>query len=328
MTQTIGRTKIRQDEVNSAAKTAPAPFFEECDRHYEKQIEAIVQRVSENVGGAKLILLSGPSASGKTTSSFKIKQGLLKHGIQAMTISMDDFFKDRVQMLNETAGEPDFESLEALDLPLLKNVLNALISKGQAKLPSFDFKTGSRRSEMIEAQLKDGDVAIIEGLHALDTRVTEGIPSEHMLKIYISVSSDFVDAGGSLALCARDLRLIRRTIRDYHFRGSSPDNTLGMWDSVCRGEDRYIRPFKRYADITVNSVFRCEPCLFRESAIRLFSMVEPQSVHYEKASRMIAGLSAFAEMPLALIPGSSVLREFIGGSDYFNKSGKIRTVQA
>lgn len=300
--------------------------MEQCDQKYEKRIGEIVDRVAADGSTVRMIMLSGPSASGKTTTSYKIKQGLEQAGMKAVTISMDDFFKPREMAPSLPDGSKDFESIDAIDLPLLQSCLLQLISKGWADLPVFNFKLGNREEKTNRVELTEGSVAVVEGLHALDTSVTEGLPAQHMLKLYISVSSDFEDDDGKVLLTARDIRLIRRTIRDYHFRGSSPENTLDMWDTVCRGEELYVRPFKKYADMAVNSVFPCEPCLFGQTAIQLFQKVPAQSEYYNKAQEIIRAASGFVEMPLELIPGSCVLREFVGGSDYFNKSGKHRTV--
>lgn len=235
MTTTIGRAKILSSAVNKAAHTDQQAFMEQCDQKYEKRINEIVNRVAADGSTVRMIMLSGPSASGKTTTSYKIKQGLEKAGIKAITISMDDFFKPRELAPSLPDGSKDFESIDAIDLPLLQSCLLQLINDGWADLPTFNFKLGNRDEKTNRVELAAGSVAVVEGLHALDTSVTEGLPSQHMLKLYISVSSDFVDDDGKVLLTARDVRLIRRTIRDYHFRGSSPENTLDMWGSVCRG---------------------------------------------------------------------------------------------
>jgi uridine kinase len=193
-------------------------------------------------------------------------------------------------------------------------------------MPAFNFKLGRREEAGNEVELANGSVAIVEGLHALDTMVTGGLPAGRMLKVYVSASSDFLDDNGKTLLTARDIRLIRRMIRDYHFRGSSPENTLDMWDTVCRGEELYVRPFKKYADITVNSVFQCEPSLFADTAAKLFGMIGEDSEYHQKVSGLVEALSCFERMPMDIIPGSCVLREFVGGSDYYNKSSKHRTV--
>lgn len=326
MVKTIGRAKIAIEGVNEAALADAKTFMERCDNKYEKKVAGIVERVAHGDSSIKMIMLSGPSASGKTTTSLKIKQGLEEHGIGAVSVSMDDFFKPRDEAPLLPDGGRDFESLGALDVELLKTCLARLVTYGSAEMPVYNFKLGRTDDKRRHMELPEGSVAVVEGLHALDGSITEGIDPSLILKLYVSASSDFVDGEGGIVLSARDIRLIRRTIRDYHFRASSPEDTLEMWDRVCRGEDMYVRPFKRFADVTVNSAFDCEPCLFKQNVMKLFGMVGEESRHIVKAREIIAALSCFGKMEPELMPTSCVLREFTGGSDYYNRSGKLRSV--
>ena len=308
MATTAGKTKISQTMVNKAALENSKAFITDCDQKYEKQISKIVRRISENTEKLKIVLISGPSASGKTTTSLKIKQGLSGVGINAVTISMDDFFMPRELTPELPNGNRDYESLEAIDLVLLKSLLLQLINEGRAELPMFNFKLGQREEKKNSVELGKSCLAVVEGLHALDTAVIQGLPGDSTLKIYISASSDFAGDDGNTLLTSRDIRLIRRTIRDYHFRGSTPLNTLDMWDTVCHGEDIYIRPFKMYADITVDSTFKCEPCLFKETAVKLFGRVNRFDANYTKAQMIIKAVSGFEQIPVEFVPGSCVLR--------------------
>lgn len=315
--KTIGRAKIKVSEVNLLAKKDAKAFFDFCNGRYEKKLDSIADRIAADPSKARLIMLSGPSASGKTTTSLKIQEKLKKRGCGAVTISMDDFFKNREDAPLLPDGTRDYESSAALDTDLLKERLGKLIFNGRANIPIFDFKTGHRLEKERTVVLDKGDVAVVEGLHALDTAITGLLPAEYILKIYVSVSSDFVDDEGKNILSARDMRLIRRTVRDFNFRGASVSNTLDMWDAVCRGEDLYVRPFKRYADITVNSAFNCEPCIFKQKAIELFSTIPEDSPHIERARHILTGLNEIEPMPESLLPGDCMLREFMGGSTYY-----------
>lgn len=315
--KTIGREKISISKINDAVLRDPASFFKLCNSKYEQKINIIAKRIAADPKSARLIMLSGPSASGKTTSSLKIQQRLKELDCGAVTISMDDFFKNREDAPTLPDGSKDFETSEALDLELLKTCLTKLITDGKAMFPRFDFKEGIRHDSDRLVTLDKNHVAIVEGLHALDTKITGLLPEEFIYKIYVSVSSDYVDDDGKVVLSARDIRLIRRSVRDFNFRGSSVENTLNMWDSVCRGEDLYIRPYKKYADITVNSAFSCGPSLFKNDAEKLFSEVKDDSRYFEKASHILNGLSHFNEMDTSLMPSSCVLREFFGGSEYY-----------
>ena len=320
MATLISRTKISRDAINNAVHTDADGFFRECDESFERRVRETVRKIAADTGRAKVIMLSGPSASGKTTTSYKLRQELGEMGIHAVAISMDDFFRGRETAPELADGSRDYESLQALDVPLLESALSDLIACGRAEVPSFNFRLGRRDPVTRQVELGPDGVAIVEGLHALDPSVTRDIPAEHMQRIYVSVSSDIIDESGASVLTARELRLIRRTVRDNRFRGSSPERTLDMWDTVCRGEDLYVRPFKKNADITLNSVFRCEPCLFASPGRELFGTVPPDSPHYVRAQHIVGALSTFMEMPDDLMPASCLLREFFGGSVYFNKS--------
>lgn len=317
----LARAKIEISDINTRVKNDAKAFFEECDRKYEKKVRSIAERIATDPTGSRIIMLSGPSSSCKTTTSLKIQRELAAHGATAVTISMDDFFKSRDKVPLLPDGTQDFESIDALNIDLLEQTLSDLLFKGAADFPVFNFKAGEARTETRHCELKEGQTAIVEGIHALDPRITDGLPGGNTLKLYVSVSSDFVD-NGQVVLSARDVRLIRRTIRDQRYRNSLPEDTLDMWDAVCRGEDLYIRPFKKFADDTINSVFACEPCLMQETARQLFNTVSPESRHFEKAQGILNALSRFEAMPLTLAPETCVLREFTGGSVYYRKSGK------
>lgn len=315
--KTIGRKKVRIDEINSAVNRDQKEFFKLCNNKYEQKIELIAKNIASHPDKARLIMLSGPSASGKTTSSLKIQQQLKRLGCGAVTISMDDFFKNRDDAPVLPDGSKDFESVEALNLDLLKDCLNKLITEGKASLPRFDFVSGVRHDGVNPVKLDKDHVAIVEGLHALDPRITDLLPEGCVYKIYVSVSSDYVGTEGKVVLSARDMRLIRRSVRDFNFRGSSVEHTLSMWDAVCNGEDLWVRPNKKYADITINSAFACGPCLFKEEGEKLFREVGENSKYYEKAQHILEALKHFKGMDTKLMPSSCVLLEFFGGSEYY-----------
>lgn len=320
---TIARDKIRIADVNRMAKKDAAELFGLCNQKYEKKLESIARRIAENPEKSRLIMLSGPSASGKTTTSLKLQAQLRELGCGAVAISMDDFFRDRADAPRLPDGTFDFESAAALDTDLLKTSLTSLITEGRALIPVFNFRLGRRNGER-PVILEKGQVAVVEGLHALNPMITGLLPQGSVLKLYVSVSSDFVSDGGQVALSARDLRLIRRAVRDFRFRGASVAATLDMWDSVCRGEDLYVRPYKKCADLTVNSAFSCEPCLFSGAATELFSSAA-DSMHSERVKHVLDGLAAFEPMPTELMPESCVLREFLGGSVYYGRSNRPAT---
>jgi uridine kinase len=317
MSNMINRNKIKISDVNSAAKLDMQKFFSQCDNSYEKKIKDIVAKICEDENHSRLIMLSGPSSSAKTTTSLKIKSELSKFGIDAITMSMDDFFKTREDTPLMPDGSKDFESIRAIDLDLLKSTLSDLLNKGSADIPIFSFRAGNRSDKTRHVEFNNDNVAIIEGLHALDTQVTDEIPQQHILKLYVSVSSDFIDDNGNVLLTARDIRLIRRTIRDFKYRSSTPEHTFETWDSVCLGENMYIRPFKKNADIVLNTVFKCEPCIYLPIAKILLGSIEQKCNHFEKSCNILKALSNFEEMPEQMIPSTCVLREFLGDSSYY-----------
>jgi uridine kinase len=314
---TIGRAKVRVSDVNQKAKEDGEGLFNLCNEKYEKKIDVIARQIAEDTSKARIIMLSGPSASGKTTTSLKLQNALKTLGCGAVAISMDDFFKNREDTPVLPDGTRDYESSSALDTALLKETLGELISTGKSKIPVFNFKRGHRLDEFRDVILDKGHVAVVEGLHALNPDITGLLPAGAIMKLYVSVSSDFINDNGDVVLCARDVRLIRRTIRDFHFRGSNVESTLDIWDAVCRGEDLYVRPYKKYADITVNSALSCEPCLFRETAEELFGAIGQESAHAQLVKHVLDGLQAFEPLSPSVMPGTCVLREFYGDSDYY-----------
>lgn len=314
---TIGRAKVRVSEVNAAAKNDKTALFNRCNEKYEKKIEKIAMNIAEDPSKARLIMLSGPSASGKTTTSLKLQNYLRQRGVGAVAISLDDYFRNREDAPILPDGTRDFESSASLDTDLIKSTLCELITTGSTELPVFNFKTGHRLKDRRPVTLGKDDVAIVEGLHALNPDITGLLPEGALLKLYVSVSSDFILDTGDVLLSARDVRLIRRTVRDHNFRGTNVDTTLSMWDAVCRGEDMYVRPYKRCADFTINSAFNCEPCIFKQTAIELFSSADKDSPFKERIKHIIDGLNEFEPISPSIMPSSCVLREFTGGSEYY-----------
>lgn len=315
--KTIGREKLKINEINSAVSKDEVEFFNLCNNKYEQKVELIAKKIAENPEKARIIMLAGPSASGKTTTSLKIQARLNELGCGAVTISMDDFFKNREETPQLKDGTKDFETVDALDTQLLKDCLSKLVNTGEAYFPRFSFKEGKRYDNEKLIKLDRDHVAIVEGLHALNPAITSLLPEGCVYKIYVSVSSDYVSEEGKVILSARDMRLIRRSVRDFNFRGSDVEHTLSMWDHVCHGEDLYVRPYKKYADMTVNSAFSCGPSLFKKEGEKLFSQVNEDSEFIEKATHILSALSKFKPMNRKILPSSCVLLEFFGGSQYY-----------
>lgn len=302
--------KYTYSEINSLACN-PGLFVSDCTEAYKNRIAEVAQGIFSN-HNRKIVMLAGPSSSGKTTTAKLFSEEINKLGGKAYAVSLDDFYLPRsVQYPLDENGKPDFECVEALDLGLLHSSLQSLAVSGKADLPVFDFNTGERINNAKTVELRENDVIIVEGLHALNPAITETLDSSKLYKIYISVSSRVYDANGDVLLSKRDLRLIRRTVRDYLFRSMPVERTLEIWGSVMRGEDKYLFPFENLADIKINSFHPCEPCVFSEKAVGLLRDVG-EGEFKEKADSLIDKLSLFENIDYSVLPADSLLREFTG----------------
>lgn len=297
----------------------PKEFFRECNVRYEGELGRIADRIAERAGHRQFILLAGPSASGKTTTSLKLKAALMARGVRTVAVSLDDFFKNRTDTPLLPDGRPDFESPEALDLDLFTHVTQELLEHEKASFPIFDFKQAKRGEKVRHLQLPQGSVAVVEGLHALNPVVASCLPGERTFRLYVSVSSEFADADGKVLMSAQDVRLVRRVLRDYRFRASNAAHTLALWEDVCRGEDLYVRPYKPLADVALDTVFACEPCLFAGMALWHFESAWEDGPFTPEAERLVTAMKQFPRMSQRIIPPACVLREFLGGSLYLNK---------
>ena len=302
--------KYTCDEINFLARN-PQNFVCNSAREYREKVNEVAAEINGN-RNSKIIMLAGPSSSGKTTTAKLISQAVGKLGGKAYTVSLDDFYLPRsVQYPLDENGEPDFECVEALDLELLHRSLDELAVTGKASLPVFDFKTGERYDNAKNIELRENDAVIVEGLHALNPAVTENLDESKLFKIYISVSSRVYDGDGNVLLSKREIRLIRRTVRDYFFRSMPVERTLEIWKSVMRGEDKYLFPFKNLADIKLDSFHPCEPCIFSKKAVDLLRGVSEDEFK-EKADSLIKKLSLFENIDYSFLPEDSLLREFTG----------------
>lgn len=298
------------EAVNTAVIENPEQAVRGAERRYHRIIRALAGQVCRR-GMCEIILLAGPSASGKTTTALKLAHMLGSMGHKAYTISLDDFFRDQRDCLDE-GGEKDFESVHALDLPLLREAFRSLLEEGCCEVPVFDFSIGGRRAQTRHISINPGDFIIVEGLHALNPLITDCLPAGRAVKLYVNVSSRIYDAQGNVVLTKRNMRFVRRLIRDYHFRASTVDNTLMLWDGVVKGEDRYLFPFRDRADIRINSFHMYETCVFRDSALSLLSGVDADSPYYPAVSRLMQSLERFVSLPEDVVPAHSLLREFLG----------------
>ena len=303
------------EQINEAAQNEPAAFVNEVEYAFRENMQMIARDLLRKESQCRVIMLSGPSSSGKTTTAHILMEELQNLGIGTVIISLDNFYLGRGIAPLLPDGEYDYESIEALNIPEIERCLTSLIQKGCCDMPEYNFPLGRPNEEKKHIELPKNSIAIVEGIHALNPRITGHVPKNGLLKMYISVKQNIKDSRGEV-LSHRDIRLIRRIVRDYKHRGVPAEITLGMWGSVCRGEDLFIQPFKRSSHITINSIHMYEPCVLKKYAEPLLMQIPPQNEQYELVQRLIKGLGRFEPIEENLIPNTSLIREFIGGGVY------------
>ncbi len=292
----------------------PESFIRECELKYNNKIKRIAEQIAES-GRTEIVMLAGPSSAGKTTTAKKLCQELMELGVKSHTISLDDFYLDNCDSPRFPDGTPDYETVEALDIAYFEKAMKELIDNGEADIPEFDFINGRRKAQYNRLKIEETDVVVVEGLHALNPIITEHLPKERLLKIYINVSSRIYDKNNNIILNKRNLRFLRRLVRDYKFRGNSVEDTFKMWISVRYGEDTYLFPFKDNADIKINTLHLYETCVLKNTATALLGQVGADSEFHKDAQRLIRSLNKFTEIDRDFVPENSLLREFIGGKE-------------
>ena len=250
--------------INELALNDPAELVRRSETRFDNILNDITARIAGD-DGREIVMLAGPSASGKTTTANKIAQKCIARGMQTYVVSLDDFYLDRDKIPRDASGKPDFETVYALDLPKFSETIRLLLSGVATDLPIFDFTTGKRSDEVRTVTLGEQDAVVVEGLHALNPLITDALPQKNLLKIYISVSSRIYNEKGKIILNKRNLRFLRRMTRDYLFRASSVENTYNLWESVRNGEDKYLFPYRDCADVKINSVQCWKTPTFRAS---------------------------------------------------------------
>ena len=297
--------------INERAVSDSAVFISECEKRYQNIIDGIVDRIIAE-DGREVVMLAGPSSAGKTTTARKIKEGLLKKGVKTYVLSLDDFYLNREDIPYLPDGSQDYETVYALDLERLQKDLNALIRGETVKAPIFDFTTGRRSdTKFNEITLGDEDVVIIEGLHALNPLITEKVNGK-LLKIFINVASRIYDENGNTILTKRNMRFVRRMIRDYKFRASTVENTYRLWKNVTAGEDEYLFPFRNRADIEANTIHLYEPCVLKHQALSLLKAQDVADEFKEDVNKLCKALEKFNDIDENNVPRDSLLREFLG----------------
>lgn len=281
---------------------------------HEKKLAQIADQIVEQKN-VKLVMIAGPSSSGKTTTAKRLSIQLRVNGLTPHIISIDDYFVNREQTPLDEFGEPDFESIDAIDVELFNQHMKALIEGKKVELPTFNFRLGRREYHGRTLRLNQDDVLIIEGIHGLNEKLSYAIPKENKFKLYVSCLTQLnIDEHNRIP--TTDIRLIRRMIRDNQYRGNRPERTLSVWASVQRGENKNIFPFQEEANAMFNTVLIYELSALKSLAEPLLFSVPRTSPYYTEVKRMLKFLEYFLPMDTAKIPSNSLLREFVGGSSF------------
>jgi len=302
-------------EINEAIRSDPKAFAEACDAAYAKKVATAAEKIAGHRGESHIILLSGPSGSGKTTTAMKIEEVLDHSGIETHTISMDNYFNtiDPETAPRNREGAIDYESPFCLDIELLNRHFSMLDRGETIHVPKYEFSR-QMRSDILSQPLKLGpdELAIFEGIHALNDIIIGKNPKA--FKLYIAARSNLVDEDGSVVFQHAWLRLCRRIVRDYKFRGSDANFTLKMWANVRRGEKLYISPYKENADLMFDSSLACEFSVLKPYVVPLLEAVPKGK--YDVVDDMLRAFDKIEAMDDTCIAPNSLVREFIGGSTY------------
>lgn len=283
------------------------------EAYYNSQLSRIADDIYKYKNDIKIVLIAGPSSSGKTISAKKLEIYLQSHGLKTHQISLDDYFHNRDDTPKDENGDYDFESIRAIDIELFNQHLSKLLNKERVLLPEFNFVNGTREYKNKWLQLGDNDILVIEGLHGLNEELTQSIEKKHKYKIYISALTQLnIDIHNRVH--TTDTRKLRRIVRDNKYRGYNAADTLKMWPSIRDGEEKYIFQYQDEADIIVNSALVYELGVLKTYAEPLLFSVDENDEVYPEALRLINFLRGFLPIPSDNVPNDSILREFIGGS--------------
>lgn len=304
-------------ELNDAIiKSKPGELINLSESIQDYRLQQIAKSIQERKDDIKIILLSGPSSSGKTTSARKLSMYLKTFGLNPIPLSLDDYFLNRDETPLNEFGKPDFESLRAIDIKLFNNQINKLLKGQKVNTPTFDFIEG-KKSFNKSIQMNSCDILVVEGLHALSNELLKEIPKNKKFKIYISPLV-YLNIDNDNRINLTDIRLIRRMVRDNRTRGYAPSHTLSTWNEVRMGEEQYVFPYQDQADVIFNTFLAYELAVLKVYAEPLLYQVTKEDPEYLTALRLIKLLGLVLPLPSEDVPALSILREFIGTS-YFEE---------
>jgi uridine kinase len=289
-------------------------FIQTCETKHNNMIAELGKMIADDIENIRLIAIAGPSSSGKTTFSNRLRIELLSRGIKPIMISMDDYYLDRDKIAPGPDGKLDLEDINTLDIDLFNQHMYALINGEEVEIPRFDFNI-AKRVKGHKLRVPANQPIIIEGIHALNDKLTHSVPRNRKFKIYCSPLVDLnYDAYNSVS--SSDIRLLRRMVRDNLFRSTDAEGTFAHWEGVQRGERKNIFPYTESADVIFNSAIIYEPCLMRTFASEPLRSVSTDSPYYYEAQRLLRLLERFAPMDDRYIPSNAYIREFIGDSSF------------
>jgi len=284
---------------------------------HEKALARISDEITRRYrsGGARIVLIAGPSSSGKTTTTKRLGIQLMTNLLKPQLISLDNYFVDRVNTPRDSSGDYDYESLYALDLEQFNRDLNDILDGKEVAMPTYDFESGKRRYRGDKLRLDEGSILLIEGIHGLNPALTAHIEEKMKFRVYVSALTT-ITIDNHNWIPTTDNRLLRRIIRDHKYRGTSAVDTIRRWPSVRRGEEKWIFPYQENADATFNSSLLYELGVMKDFAEPILKKVPHDVVEYSEAYRLLKFLSYFQSIDLRMIPSTSLLREFLGGSSF------------
>ena len=288
----------------------PAGFVMECHNRYHAQIRQTAAAIAADPNH-KIIMLAGPSSAGKTTTANLLRSYLAADcGVQSLVISLDDFYLGKGQAPLLPDGSYDYESVHALNIPLLQECMLQLITNGACRIPQFNFAASAPEKERVPIQLAPGDLIIFEGIHALNSLILDCLPRENLTTIYIDAQTTVYD-GAKLMIPPREIRLARRMVRDSIYRNADAQRTLRLWTAVVRGEDKYLFPFKDTVDYKLNTFHEFEPGILKPWLIPLLKTVRPGENNAILAANMLEDYDRFPVVSPKLLPQNCLLHEFI-----------------
>lgn len=289
-------------------------FIQLCEARHNRMLSDLGAMIEKDISDIRLICIAGPSSSGKTTFANRLRIELLSRGIKPIRISIDDYYLPKSEVPLDEDGKPDLESIEALDIELFNKNMLDLINGQEVQLPKFDFKLGKRVPGRL-LKVGNDEPIIIEGIHALNERLTTLIPKHQKFKIFIAPQAQ-IGLDNTNPISLTDLRLLRRIVRDFKFRNASAEETMSMWPSVRRGEFKWIYDTQEGANYVYNSLLSYELCVMKKYAMPLLQAIDRENEYFPVAERLIRMLKYFDDMPDEWVPCNSLMREFIGGSCY------------